>query len=263
MFADGEQGFEYVSLDEALVAGLSVEEVDESGAVESIRVTNLLASDVLLYEGEEIAGGKQNRIFDRPALVPGLASVDVPVICVERGRWSYRSRRFESTPHAAYPTLRRAGHTLGQAGAWSDVHAKSMRLGAESDTDAAEVMYASWHRKLDGYLAALPCQSGQCGSIVGISGTIACLDFISRPEVHARTYAKLLRGYALDAIDLPTGEALADDAAEETLAEVATAQREPVQTGGRGELRRLRSNRVLGWELQLGHELIALTAFAA
>jgi hypothetical protein len=263
LFAAEEPGFEFVSLDEALAAGLFVEEVDEGGRVESVRVTNPLASTVLLYEGEEIAGAKQDRIFDRPVLVPERSTVYAKVLCVEAGRWAYRSRRFESSPHAAYPTLRHAGHTLGQAGVWSDVHAKSVRLGAASDTEAAKALYARSHRKLNGYLAALPCQAGQCGSIVAISGKIVCLDFISRPEVHGRAYAKLLRGYALDALEAPAAEALADGAAEETLGAVEGAEREPVQTGGRGELHRLRSNRVVGWELQLGQELIALTVFAA
>ena len=227
-----------------------------------IRVTNPLASDVLLYAGEGIAGAKQDRIFDRPVLVPERASVEVPVFCVEQGRWSYRSRRvrssrsrrFRSSPHAAYPSLRRVGHTLGQAGVWSDVRAKSVRLGVASTTDAADAMYTSSQRVLDGYLAALPCQSGQCGSIVGVAGEIVCLDFISRVDVYARVYAKLLRGYALEAIEAATVEEFPDGAAAVIWAEVSTARREPVQTGGRGELRPLRSNSVVGWELRFGDE---------
>jgi hypothetical protein len=263
IFADAEPVFEFVSLDEALAAGASVEEVDEEGTVASVRVTNPLASAVLLYEGEVIRGAKQDRIFDRPVLVPERASVNAKVLCVEAGRWAYRSRRFESSPHAAYPTLRHLGHTGGQASVWSDVHAKSMRLGAASDTDAAEAMYTTSRQKLDGYVAALPCQAGQCGSIVAISGKIVCVDFISRPDVHACAYPKLLHGYALDALEAPMAEALPDDAAAETLEEVSTAERERVQSGGRGELLRLRSNCVVGWELQLSQELVALTAFIA
>src|SRR5262249_7364755 len=148
------------------------------------------------------------------------------------------------------------------AGVWSDVHAKSIRLGAPSDTDAAEAMYTSWRRGLDGYLAALPCRAGQCGSLVGISGEFVCLDLISRPDVYARLYTKLLRGYALDAIEAPSGEPLSDDAAEELLADVSTARRKPVPSGGRGVLRSLRSERLIAWELRQGEELLALAAFA-
>ena len=270
IFAGRDSSFEFLSLDEALAAGMSVDEVDDVGRVESVRVTNPLAFDVLLYAGEEIAGAKQDRIFERTTLVPKQGSLEVAVFCVESGRWSYRSRRFrssrshgfKSSPHAAYPRLRRSAHTVGQAGVWSDLKTKSMSLGVASPTDAAEALYTSSRSKLDGYLAALPCQAGQCGSIVGIAGTVVCLDFISRPDVWARTYPKLLRGYALEAIDAPTAEELPDGAAAATWAEVATARRKPVPTLGHGELRRLRSNSVIGWELRLDNEPIALAVAA-
>jgi hypothetical protein len=180
-------------------------------------------------------------------LVPARASVEVPVFCVERGRWSYRSRRFESPGRVAYPTLRHAGHTLGQEGVWRDLHAKSIRLGATSATDAAEAMYTRYQRRLDEYVAALPCRAGQCGSLVAIAGAVVCLDLISRPDVHARVYPNLVRGYALDAVEAPA-EPLPAMAAEDALTEIAEAPRERVQTegAGGGRLLRLRSDRVRG-----------------
>jgi len=263
LVAETEPSAEFVSLDEALAAGLLIDEIDEAGAVESLQVTNQLDRSVLLYEGEQLVGAKQNRVLDRPVLLPEHAVVDVPVLCVERGRWSYRSRRFKSPPHAAYPTLRHAGHSLGQAGVWRDVRAKSRRLGVTSNTEAAEVMYTSSRRKLGGYLAAFPCQAGQCGSIVAVASKFICLDFISRPDVHACIYEKLLRGYALDAIDAASGDTDPGDGAEAFLLEVASAEHRPVQTHGSGDLNRLVSSRVFGWELRLGEEVIALTALAA
>jgi hypothetical protein len=241
-----------------------LEEVDEAGTVRSIRVTNPLSTAVLAFEGEQIAGGKQDRIFDRPLLIPEHGSIDVSVLCVERGRWSYRSwRRFKSSPHAAYPKLRYMGQTVGQAGVWSDVRAKSTRLGAASDTDAAEALYTGSRRKLDCHLAALPCHPGECGSIVAGAGKVVCFDFISRPDVHARVYAKLLRGYALDAIEAQIGEPLAAEAAGETLTEIAAVPRRRAETAGSGELYRVRSKRLIGWELRHGEELIALAVIAA
>jgi hypothetical protein len=247
LYADWEPRAEYISLDEAIAAGFQVEEADEAGVVGSILVTNPLGSDVLLYEGEEIAGAKQDRIFDRPVLVPERASVNVPVLCVESGRWSYRSRRFKSSPHAAYPSLRHATHTLGQEGVWADVRAKSARLGAVSKTTAAEAMYIESGRQLDDYVAALPCRDGQRGSIVYVAGKVACLDFVSRADVHARIYPKLLRGYALDAIDAPVGETDQSDVVQAFLSEVAETPRGAVETVGRGAARRLVSSRLVGW----------------
>ena len=54
----------YVTLDEALAGGLRVREVDESGSVPELVVENPLDSRVLLYDGEELVGAKQNRILN-------------------------------------------------------------------------------------------------------------------------------------------------------------------------------------------------------
>jgi hypothetical protein len=54
--------------------GLTVTEVDEEGAVESLLVSNPLGTAVLLYEGEELVGAKQNRVLERSILVGSTTS---------------------------------------------------------------------------------------------------------------------------------------------------------------------------------------------
>jgi ARG and Rhodanese-Phosphatase-superfamily-associated Protein domain len=51
------------------------------------------------------------------------------------------------------------------------------------------------------YVQALPRLEGQAGVLAGIGGRIACLDYVSRSDAFAGLYLKLLRGYALDAIE--------------------------------------------------------------
>jgi hypothetical protein len=62
-------------------------------------------------------------------------------------------------------------------------------------------MYLTRAGSLSEYLSALPRIAGQCGSIVSIGGRVVCLDYVSRPEVYAGLHAKLVRGYALDALE--------------------------------------------------------------
>ena len=128
----------------------------------------------------------------------------MPVSCVERGRWSYRSELFAPAPRTAYPDLRRAKREGGgQSDVWSNVAAKSARLDAWSPTDASEEMYVKRGASLEEYVAKLPRSEGQCGSIVCLAGRVVCLDFVGRSDVYAGLYSKLLRGYALDAIERP------------------------------------------------------------
>jgi hypothetical protein len=144
LFPSAEPRLDYIGLDEAIASGLAVTEIDEAGSVANLFVSNPLGINVLLFEGEELVGAKQNRILDRSLLVQAKSKTPVPVSCVERGRWSYRSERFASAPRAAYPELRRAKREGGgQAEVWMNVAAKSSRRDAWSPTDASEEMYVS------------------------------------------------------------------------------------------------------------------------
>ena len=53
-------------------------------------------------DGEELIGAKQNHTLNLSILVPAHASIDIPVSCVERGRWHHLSREFSSAPRAHY-----------------------------------------------------------------------------------------------------------------------------------------------------------------
>ncbi|HET7044823.1 MAG TPA: DUF6569 family protein [Gaiellaceae bacterium] len=264
LFAAAAPRFDYLGLDEGAARGLLVTEAFEEGAVQSLLVTNPLDERVLLYEGEELVGAKQNRILARTILVEARAKLPVPVSCVERGRWSYRTRDFAAAPRAAYPELRRVRHDGGgQAQVWSAVAAKSARLDVASPTEAAEAMYASRRHSLDEYLSALPRRDGQCGAIVVIGGRLVCLDFVGRSDVFAGLYPKLLRGYALDAIERPVEAPLPRAFLRSFLRSLDDAPRRAQGTVGAGEERRFRGRRAVGSELRVDGELVALTAFPA
>src|SRR5947208_13021373 len=98
---------EYLTLAEALPLGFRVEEVDGGGSVPELAVHNPLEANVLLYDGEELLGAKQNRILNVTVLVGAESKTVIPVTCVEEGRWSARSTFFSSARHTAYPELRR------------------------------------------------------------------------------------------------------------------------------------------------------------
>jgi len=78
----------YLTLDEALAKGLAVvTEVSESGSVPQLLVKNLGRQQVLILDGEELIGAKQNRIVNLTILVPAQTTIEIPVSCVEAGRW--------------------------------------------------------------------------------------------------------------------------------------------------------------------------------
>ena len=89
---------DYFTLDEALSSGrVRLTEVGETGSVPELRLLNETDHPVLLLDGEELIGAKQNRICNLTILAPPRAEIIVPVSCVEAGRWSSRSQAFATS----------------------------------------------------------------------------------------------------------------------------------------------------------------------
>ena len=63
----------------------------EQSTVGTIMVKNNATSPLLLVDGEEVAGAKQNRIIGQSMLIPPNTSIPIPVNCSEQGRWNYKS----------------------------------------------------------------------------------------------------------------------------------------------------------------------------
>ncbi len=71
-------------------------EMNESGTVPELKLVNKSVEKVLVIDGEELRGAKQNRIVNASFMIAGNSEVIIPVSSVEQGRWSYRSRDFSS-----------------------------------------------------------------------------------------------------------------------------------------------------------------------
>jgi hypothetical protein len=82
--------------------------IAETGVVARLRVRNPFDRDVLLPSDLVVDGGKQTRVVERSVIIPAASEVDVPVRCVESGRWEARDARtaqtFEVTASASTST---------------------------------------------------------------------------------------------------------------------------------------------------------------
>src|SRR5665647_2578011 len=95
----------YVLLGQAISRGtLTITEVSEAGSVPYLQAINKGPWPVLIFDGEELVGAKQNRITNATILV-GVGKTILPVSCVERGRWSHRSQTFDAGSYASHPGL--------------------------------------------------------------------------------------------------------------------------------------------------------------
>ena len=262
------------SFAEATVLGATVRELERGADVQRLVATNPLEVPVLLYEGEQVEGAQQDRTLDVSVLVGAGASVEVPVTCVERGRWdgARHGERFVAAPQASYPALRRlknqAARATGVAAAaqgdvWEEVARKSSSVGARGATGAMRDAFAARADVVGSARAAVSRRDGQLGAVCCIGGSVVVLDWVGRADVFAALHGPLVSGYALDAAecaeaDPPVPSAI-DVAAFVDAALGAPRVARPAV--GLGEDVRFAGAVAEGAGLAVDGDLVALTAF--
>lgn len=207
-------GLEYVTLGEAMEnRWLTVTEVSQGGSVPELKVTSSAAMPILLLDGEELAGAKQNRVLNTTVLVPAGASIVIPVSCTERGRWSYaspafcesgnvmaRQARARKTSSVSESLACEAGFRSDQGQVWADIDLMQAASGASSATSAMRDVYRAKENDLAGAMAAFPLIADQAGLLVLLDGRPVGMDMLSRPAAYARLHAKLAKSYVMDAL---------------------------------------------------------------
>lgn len=226
LFSNGPQGPEYLTLGEALDQDLvTVTEVSEAGSVPDLKVVSRAGWPVLIVDGEELSGAKQNRCLNTSVLLPPHSETQVPVSCTEHGRWGYASgsSEFSESGEVMAPEARSrrtacvheslassASFTSrdGQREVWNSIQSLSQRADAPSPTSAMRDVFESRAVSLDAATAALSALPRQVGSLFLSGGDVLGLDLVSRPAAYARLHPKFVRSYLLETLlSAPTGPA--------------------------------------------------------
>ncbi len=206
---------DYLLLEDGIKQGkVRVTELNAGGSVPELRLENNADLPVLLVDGEELVGAKQNRVLNLTILAAAKHTTVIPVSCVEAGRWKMASADLKLSDHVMYSfgrggrlmdvtaSMRSNGTRKSNQGAvWRDIAAKAARLKASSPTGAMSAIYERHASSVEEFARAFTWQEGQCGVVFAISGRILGLEIFDHPDVMRRFFQKLVRSYALDALD--------------------------------------------------------------
>ncbi len=280
VFADPRPDPAYVTLVEALACdGFEITEVSEGGAVPKLRVTNETKHPVMLFDGEELKGAKQNRILNTTILVAAGTSLDVPVSCTEQGRWSYDSATFGASGSMADASLRKRKaadvamslridetHVSDQGVVWQEIEMLHMaaRSDGSSKTRAMKDAYEGRQRELDEFSREVACHDGQCGLLAVVGDRVEGVDVLSRPEAYATLHRRLVESHAMDFLVRKggvSGKRLDADAPVRFLAEAAKAEESRHVSPGLGCDHRLRFRWGYGSALRVDETIVHLALF--
>lgn len=204
----------YITLDEAISSGaLKIKEVSMSGNVPELIAENKSHQLILLLDGEEVVGAKQNRILNATILLDRLSTTTIPVSCVEAHRWSYSSEVFAASQNLLNYDIRRAKqqtvsaslrsserYMSDQGQIWDKIDEIQDELNVSSGTKALSDVYKSFDDELAKYISNFVCHQDQSGIFVFIDGRIAGFDNISLPDAYRAVHPKLLKSYCMDAL---------------------------------------------------------------
>jgi hypothetical protein len=258
LFLEPSGNVEYLLSDEALAGGsVTVEEVSEAGSVPDLLVDNRGDLPVLLIEGEELRGAKQNRILNTSVLVAAHSKMKIPVSCVEQGRWRYSGRHFQPSGHHATAKLRRAvkasvgaslqsdsGHRADQGKVWDEVLALDSLMEVGSGTAAMSDTFETYRDRIAEYQNSLPYVEGASGLAAAIGGRIVSVDLFDKPSTCRRVWDRLLSGMVFDALEVaPDEHPVAEADVEQLLAKIGDLHWHDVAAVGEGSEFRAESPR--------------------
>jgi len=205
----------YLTLTEALQQRLvQITEVSEGGSVPQLLLVNEATQPVLLLDGEELVGAKQNRVLNLTVLVPAMSKTVIPVSCIEQGRWHWRSRQFETANRTLYASARaekmaqvsrsmrvEGSYRSDQSAIWDSIGRKAANFETRSPTGAASDIYETRRAQLDEMVTQVKPQADQVGAAFWVRGRLIGAEIFGSADTFGRLLPKLVRSYGLDAID--------------------------------------------------------------
>ena len=181
------------------------------GVVDRIRVQHSDAPPVLILDGEEVLGAKQNRAFSASFIVPAGSVVELPVSCVEQQRWQRTSDHFAASGRTVVTSVRatklrrvatavvaRGEYEADQREVWTGVSNYLARTQVTSRTSSHADAVQSRREQIDQSLASLSIAPKQVGIAVVTSAGFMTLDVFGSPGLLSRMWQIITRGILAD-----------------------------------------------------------------
>jgi len=273
---------EYLTLDEALSKKyVHIKELSENGVVPQLLLTNKGDKPVLLLDGEELLGAKQNRLINLTILAAARQSTIIPVSCVEAGRWRHSSDHFRTSKSVSFhkvraekasqvsASLRRdRSHRSNQAKVWDSIDQKACFMRAASPTNAMSEIFDRYDDSVDKFCEAFRVTENQVGAVFAINGEIMGFEFFDANSTLKKVFPKIIQSYALDAIEKQSHDSTQHDRtntietkeAKEFLQRVSDCEFESYPAVGLGEDVRFSVKGLSGGGL-INDDVIHLCAF--
>ncbi len=179
----------------------------ENASVPVLEISNSGNTPVLLFEGALLEGGWQHRALTRTMLVPANSRTDLPVVCVEAGRWG--GARSQSIGDMIAPARVRSAirglsrHESGrvsqtradQGRVWDEVENFSSFIDHADKTSSLVNIRTSVDQNHRSNLSTPKALAGQTGVIVAVMGQPIALELFDHPSTLKERLESVLHSF--------------------------------------------------------------------
>ena len=249
-----------------------------------LEVENTNVEPVVLFAGETLEGGRQQRVLNQSVIIGGRSVSDIPVSCVEQGRW-HGDHSFRGVGEIAPPSIRRSANRRDQGDVWNEVENLLSSHRLSSDTSALDEYFrcrpSSHDAAMVDEVASWGPLAEQTGIVVMNRGRVVSVDLFGEANLLASMWETLVRSAFVNGPEMSSsagtsaGSANRADKALNFLRRFAREMRGPLDSSepgrsdfgrsdfGQGEWRQVSTDRVTGQALTLDGQLVHASAFPA
>ncbi|MDO5850062.1 MAG: tubulin-like protein [Methanobacteriaceae archaeon] len=201
-----------MSLKKGLELGLVEVKECEPSTVNTIMVTNNAVTPLILVDGDEITGAKQNRIVNTTILIPPKTTMPVSVSCTEHGRWHFKDNSeskaiFSHSEYFANSNTRRAKAQNSyndmdcQAVVWDSISQVESRMEFKSATAALNDSYENVMKDQEECIEHFKVLDGQTGLIAIIDGEVRGVELFANHRMYKDYHDKIIKSYIIDSLN--------------------------------------------------------------
>ncbi len=215
LFSSFEALEDCMGLDEAFEKEcVEFKEVSDSGRVPELLAVNKCDLKILILEGQELKGAKQNRTLNTFILLPEHSETVIPVSCTEQGRWRYEKKHFDLTDKLVGNRVRKAisvsvknNFMLGrkfesnQHQVWEEIDGYQRVFERFNATRSYDRLFEDLEGKVKKYEKYFPPEKGQTGMVVFIDAKLEGVDLVLNKKIYADNHYKILRSYVVDDLE--------------------------------------------------------------
>ena len=241
----------------------------ESPTVPTLVVENKNGSPVVHFVGETLEGGRQQRVLNQTVVLPPFSETEIPVSCVEQGRW-HGSQQFGGIGRMSPSNVRRSANRGYQQEVWNEVRYLLSSRSVDSDTQALADLYrdpetdAARRSKIEKVASWGPLP-GQTGIVVTHRDAIQSLDLFGSQEFLAAMWPKMVES-ALGTEVKPSAGSKRQNTSDAVLKFLDRVSHSLIessaqQSTGLGDFRRIENEYFTGQALTLDGVLVHASAF--